>query len=421
MNQVMIYYVLNQNNYTQEEMQTIQEGVFKYMAWNTIDIWDTMDTKLLQTIKKAMPAPHYNPAKGIPWLVKEWANIEQYLQIGEIKEAIIDETAMSMTTQEIQEIQELADLQRELEEISEKEDDVIITQYKKTSAKEKRGTTTSKKEVQFGDLPKRGKSNKKNPDNGKDKGKKAEEDQSTSGGDNPGDDSSSSSESSDGKESNSEEESEDNIRKVRQLSPSEIEWEKITGKKTLVKRANKMSKNTSLVKLPQPEMFDGTNKKWRNLTTFDQYTARMAEWLTYQKLDIQKEEALNRFSWICARPALSWYEEYCSRVTEKKRNYYAFILKLRKKVVPSTAGLDLWKEWEEYNYTKLMKEHGPNPPVNLHSLECLRYYQSCINPQGEKMINMHALKVKFVTTLLIHIKTPTKLLINYNMDYEKIV
>jgi len=37
------------------------------------------------------------------------------------------------------------------------------------------------------------------------------------------------------------------------------------------------------------------------------------------------------------------------------------------------------------------------------------------------MINMHALKVKFVTTLLTHIKTPTKLLINYNMDYEKIV
>jgi len=108
-------------------------------------------------------------------------------------------------------------------------------------------------------------------------------------------------------------------------------------------------------------------------------------------------------------------------VPEKKRNYHAFILELRKKVVPSTAGLDLWKEWEEYNHAKLMKEHRPNPPVNLHSLECLRYYQSCINPQGEKIINMHALKVKFVITLLTHIKTPTKLLINYNMDYEQIV
>jgi len=37
------------------------------------------------------------------------------------------------------------------------------------------------------------------------------------------------------------------------------------------------------------------------------------------------------------------------------------------------------------------------------------------------MINMHPLKVKFVTILLTHIKTPTKLLINYNMKYDKIV
>jgi len=124
---------------------------------------------------------------------------------------------------------------------------------------------------------------------------------------------------------------------------------------------------------------------------------------------------------MCEDPALSWYEEYSSRVLDKKRNYHAFILELRKKVIPSTAGLDLWKEWKEYNYAKQMKEHGPNPPVNLHSLKCLRYYQECINPQGEKMINMHALKVKFVTTLLIHIKTPTKLLINYNIKYKKIV
>ena len=66
MNQVMIYCVLNQNNFTQEEMEIIQEGVFKYMAWNTIDIWDTVDTKLPETIQKELPAPHYNPTKGIP-------------------------------------------------------------------------------------------------------------------------------------------------------------------------------------------------------------------------------------------------------------------------------------------------------------------------------------------------------------------
>jgi len=32
MDQAMIYCVLNQNNYTEEEMDIIQEGVFKYMV-----------------------------------------------------------------------------------------------------------------------------------------------------------------------------------------------------------------------------------------------------------------------------------------------------------------------------------------------------------------------------------------------------
>jgi len=71
MDQVIIYCVLNRNNYTQEEIETIQEGIFKYMTWNTIDIWDTVNTKLTETIKKSLPAPFYNPSKGIPWLVKE--------------------------------------------------------------------------------------------------------------------------------------------------------------------------------------------------------------------------------------------------------------------------------------------------------------------------------------------------------------
>jgi len=213
-------------------------------------------------------------------LAKEWTSIEQYLQIGEIKEPIVDETAMILTDQEIQEIEELAELQRKLEETSEEEEDsdIIITQQKTASSK--RTNKKSKKGVQFGNLPKGKKDTTKKPGKGKGKNKKAEKDQSTSGGDDPGSESSSSSESSVGG-SDSEDESEDNTRRVRQLSPSEKEWEQVTGKKTPAKTTKKMSKNTSLVKLPQPEIFDRTNKKWRNPTTFDQYTARMAEWLTY--------------------------------------------------------------------------------------------------------------------------------------------
>jgi len=314
MDQVMVYCIPQQNMYTTEEMKIIQQGVFNYMTWNTIDIWDTIEIKLTTTITKAMPAPYYNLHKGIPWLAREWPNIEQYLQIGEIRETITDETVMEMSKEQIKEIQQLADTLQE-EETSSEEEDVIITSQQTTTPKDKKlkqdlakknqeyqqkmglGKTTSKKGVQFGNLPgEKPKKRKNKPDEGKGKGKKAEKDQSTSDEDDPGDDSNSSSESSDGGKSDSEDGSEENTRGVRQLSPSEKEWEQVTGKKRTAKRTNKMGKNKSLIKLPAPEMFDGTNKKWRNPTTFDQYTARIAEWLTYQELDIQKEEALSRFS-----------------------------------------------------------------------------------------------------------------------------
>jgi len=215
-----------------------------------------------------------------------------------MKEVITDETAMTLNESQIQEIQEIADLTKEVEqEPSESEDfeEIEAAQFKQKTLKrdlanknkelrEKLGlgTTKPKKGVQFKDLPKRGGPKKgSNPDEDKSKSKEAGRDQSALGGDDPGDDSSSSSESFDGRRSDSEDESEDNTRKVRQLSPSQKEWEQVTGKKTPTKETSKMGKNTSLVKLPTPEMFDGTNKKWRNPTTFDQYTARMAEWLTY--------------------------------------------------------------------------------------------------------------------------------------------
>jgi len=57
-----------------------------------------------------------------------------------------------------------------------------------------------------------------------------------------------------------------------------------------------MLKNSSLVKLPPLDFFNSTDKKLRNPAVFDQYTARIEEWLTYQGLDIQKEEAVSRFS-----------------------------------------------------------------------------------------------------------------------------
>jgi len=71
MKQVMTYCVINQTIFTPEEMDTIKEGVYKYMAWHAIDIYEEVDTKLEKPITISMPAPFYNPAKGIPWLFRE--------------------------------------------------------------------------------------------------------------------------------------------------------------------------------------------------------------------------------------------------------------------------------------------------------------------------------------------------------------
>jgi len=51
---------------------------------------------LEKPIPISMSAPFYNPAKGIPWLFREWSQIEQYLHLGMMREIITDETAMEL-------------------------------------------------------------------------------------------------------------------------------------------------------------------------------------------------------------------------------------------------------------------------------------------------------------------------------------
>jgi len=214
-----------------------------------------------------------------------------------MRETIINETAITLNEQQIEEIEEMVEQVLEEEtrkgEDSEPEDleEIEAAAFKQKKLKkdlaeknkelrDKLGleTTKSKKGVQFVDLLKGGRPKKEtNPDKDKGKGKEGNKDQSTNNGDNPGDNFSSSSASSSAEESDREDESEDNTKRVRQLLPSQKEWKQVTGKKTPVKGISKMNKNTSLVKLLTPKMFDGPNKKWRNPTTFDQYTARMAE------------------------------------------------------------------------------------------------------------------------------------------------
>jgi len=115
--------------------------------------------------------------------------------------------------------------------------------------------------------------------------------------------------------------------------------------------------------------------------------------------------------------ALSWYNQYVMHKLEKERNIHDLILYLRKKVVPSITADLRWKEWEEYKHSKL----GPNASVNDHAQKCLEFYNDCLDKQGNKMINMHALKHKFVDKILTPIRVLLKMQINWDMTLEEII
>jgi len=85
--------------------------------------------------------------------------------------------------------------------------------------------------------------------------------------------------------------------------------------------------------------------------------------------------------------------------------------------VPSIAADLRWKEWKEYKHSKL----GPNTSVNDHVQKCLEFYNDCLDKQGNKMINMHALKHKFVNKILTPIRVPLKIQINWDMTFEEII
>jgi len=115
--------------------------------------------------------------------------------------------------------------------------------------------------------------------------------------------------------------------------------------------------------------------------------------------------------------ALSWYNQYVIDKSEKERNIHDFILCLRKKVVLSIAADLRWKKWEEYKHSKLR----PNASVNDHAQKCLEFYNDCLDKQGNKMINMHALKHKFVDKILTPIRIPLKMQVNWDMTLEEII
>jgi len=84
MNQVQTYCLLNQYEINIEEIVVILQACLNYLtyqeaSWLQSHKLKNMDLEL--GFKSRPPQPTYNPVKDIPWLVKNWPEIEQYLML----------------------------------------------------------------------------------------------------------------------------------------------------------------------------------------------------------------------------------------------------------------------------------------------------------------------------------------------------
>ena len=85
MEQVKVYIIINNNKLSQGEVDIICLAAFNFTCWEST-LPGIQETKLSETINRKLPTPGYNPAKGIPWLVKAWPMLVEYITKGDIYE-----------------------------------------------------------------------------------------------------------------------------------------------------------------------------------------------------------------------------------------------------------------------------------------------------------------------------------------------
>jgi len=83
------YCLFNQYNLTVEDIGLIFQACLNYLTFQEAA---ELRNKVLENMgldagfKVRPPQPPYNAVKGIPWLVKNWPEIEQYLMLGTLYE-----------------------------------------------------------------------------------------------------------------------------------------------------------------------------------------------------------------------------------------------------------------------------------------------------------------------------------------------
>jgi len=84
-------------------------------------------------------------------------------------------------------------------------------------------------------------------------------------------------------DSDSEESGTETVRSVREITPQQKEWEKVTGIKQHASKIKEetIKKATRLAKIKEPETFDGKAEKWKDTITIDEYMEQLVRWLKW--------------------------------------------------------------------------------------------------------------------------------------------
>ena len=366
--------------------------------------------ELNQGFKHRPPQPTYNPVKGIHWLVKNWPEIEQYLMLGTVYELGTPEIENRHDSKQLEWVEENDPfiIKPPLGEASGSgSQDRLQTLQNKGKGIEEQPQTPNKQKKEK-PLPQ-----KKKVQISPDSDLSSSSSSSSSSNDESGPKSDKS------KDADSEESGTETDRSVREITPQQKEWEKVTGIKQPASKIKEetIKKATRLAKIKEPEAFDSKGEKWKDTITFTKYMEQLVRWLKWQGLDVEKEEALARASFQFTSMATRWLKDYSEKTKPKKRNIHGFMVFLRKKIIPSTAIEELWKRYEGCHQAQI----GQDSSINTFAQHLQDYQLRFRDNKGKALISHYTLQMKFVNGLSSLIKQQVTLAINWDISFEQIV
>ena len=148
------------------------------------------------------------------------------------------------------------------------------------------------------------------------------------------------------------------------------------------------------IKVDPPEMMNGSDKKQRDAQKFDGWTQRMETYISFNGIDLNTEKALTIVGFRLEEQALLVFNQFKREAPVK--DFYTFMVHLRKYTIPSTSIDLLWKKWDEAN---LINSEGNSIGVYVFARILNDLQTRLRNKKGEMTISDEVKLRKFINTI----------------------